>query len=280
MNYNWITANKLSEILDISTSAIRQNIRKGKYQVRKVCKWYEIFIPSLDVEIQNKIKTQKENTLITLKEVQYSEEDKKLALTKFDIVMQWRNFTINYKGGKVESVKDFMKLYDIRYKNSQTYVKINKVSPATMFRWNKKLKDCNDNWQILLNKYKGFTKSTQLSDIEKEVFLKFLLHPNQTNIGKAIKLTKYVLQEKGIADFCCDMTYRRFARKYIQEHYDLWVFSREGSKALKDKVIPYIERDISQLEVVINLLFKLLILLTVNYADQHLLLIKIGNQVP
>ena len=145
--------------------------------------------------------------------------------------MQWRNFTVNHKGGKVESVKDFMKIYNIRYKNSQAYVKINKVSPATMFRWNKKLKDCNDNWQILLNKYKGFTKSTQLSDTEKEVFLKFLLHPNQTNIGKAIKLTKYVLQEKGITNFCCDMTYRRFARKYIQEHYDLWVFSREGGKA-------------------------------------------------
>lgn len=249
MDYNWITTNELSQILDISTSAIRQNIRKGKYQVRKVCKWYEIFIPSLDIEVQNKIKVQKEKASNSLKNIQYSEEAKKLALTKFDLVMQWRSFTINYKGGKVESVKDFMKIYDLHYKNSQAYIKINNVSPSTMFRWNKKLKDCNDNWQVLLNKYKGYSKCTQLSDVEKEVFLKFLLHPNQTNIGKAIKLTKYVLREKGMTDFCCDMTYRRFARKYIAEHYDLWVFSREGGKALKDKVVPYIERDISQLEV-------------------------------
>ena len=40
--------------------------------------------------------------------------------------MQQRNFTVNYKGGKVESVKDFMKIYDIRYKNSKEKVKINK----------------------------------------------------------------------------------------------------------------------------------------------------------
>ena len=34
-----------------------------------------------------------------------------------------------------------------------------------------------------------------------------------------------------------------------KEHYDLWVFSREGSKALREKVVPYIKRDPSKLEV-------------------------------
>lgn len=45
------------------------------------------------------------------------------------------------------------------------------------------------------------------------------------------------------------MTYRRFVSKYKQEHYDMWVFAREGAKALRDKVIPYIERDILKLNV-------------------------------
>lgn len=34
-----------------------------------------------------------------------------------------------------------------------------------------------------------------------------------------------------------------------KEHYDTWVFAREGHKALHDKVLPYITRDISKLEV-------------------------------
>lgn len=45
------------------------------------------------------------------------------------------------------------------------------------------------------------------------------------------------------------MTYRRFIFKYRQEHYDMWIFAREGAKALRDKVVPYIERDIFKLNV-------------------------------
>lgn len=141
MENSWITTNELSLIMGISARVIRKAIAKQKYQVRKVCKRYEILISTLDENIQNKINEHKRKISYTSSNLHYTEDDKKIALTK------------------------------------------------------------------------------------------------------------HILKERGISDFACDMTYRRFAKKYIEEHYDLWVFSREGAKALKDKVVPYIERDISKLEV-------------------------------
>lgn len=57
------------------------------------------------------------------------------------------------------------------------------------------------------------------------------------------------LKGKGYENLCCDLTYRRFANNYKAEHYDVWVEAREGNKALHDKVLPYITRDVSKLEV-------------------------------
>ena len=88
-----------------------------------------------------------------------------------------------------------------------------------------------------------------MSTEEEAELLKNLLHPNQLNIGKAIKLTKLALTQRGFKNLCCDLTYRRFANNYKNEHYNTWIEAREGNKALHDKVLPYITRDVSKLEV-------------------------------
>lgn len=74
------------------------------------------------------------------------------------------------------------------------------------------------------------TQKTALKKHEEEIFLKILLHPNKINIGKAIKLTKNFLAQRGQTEFCCDLTFRRFAENYKRNNYDTWVFAREGSK--------------------------------------------------
>lgn len=245
----WITTKELSEIIGISSRAIRKSASEKKYISRKICSKYEIFIPSLSDDIQKKIQEYYSNQMPKLDDIQYTEEEKKLALSKFNLIMEWRKFLINYKGTKISSIKDFMLIHNARQEKGNVFVKINKAGSATIMRWDKKLKENNDNWQALLSKHAAYSKGTSLSKQEQEIFLKFLLHPNRTNIGKAIKLTKFMLKEQGIKSSCSDMAYRRFAKKYIEEHYDVWVFSREGSKALKDKVLPYIQRDVSNLEV-------------------------------
>ena len=91
--------------------------------------------------------------------------------------------------------------------------------------------------------------NTELSKEEIEQFEKFLFHPNKFKISKAIALSKFCLQKKGFETLHSDMTYRRYAEKIKSTKYDKWVLFREGEKAFNDKVEPYIERDITALEV-------------------------------
>ena len=246
----WIRATELAKIKGVSDRAIRKAIISGKYKGHKVCQRYEVLVASVEEELQEKI-----NNLYTPKtnnsdyEIPISEKSKKRALTKFDIVMQWRKFCINYKGKKVDAVKEFVSVYNTMTSKEFSYENLNKISISTILRWDKTLKENGDNWESLAPKYKPHSYNESFSEKEKETVLKILLNPNQPNIGKAIKLTKHILSQQGITKFASEMTYRRFVSKYKQEHYDMWVFAREGAKALRDKVIPYIERDILKLNV-------------------------------
>lgn len=249
MEEQWINTNDLALIKGISTRAIRKSISRNKYVTRKVGRQYEILVSSLEKDVQCNIENKYFTSSVINNTIVISEKTKLFALQKFDLVMNWRNFATNYKGTKAESVKDFIICYSVQQGNNFN-TKFNNLGIATMFRWNKILKENNDDWHALVPKYICSSKdTTQLSEREQTIFLKLLLQPNKTNIGKAIKLTKQILSEQGYKSFACDMTYRRFANKYKKQHYDIWILSREGEKALKDKVIPYIERDISKLNV-------------------------------
>ena len=80
-------------------------------------------------------------------------------------------------------------------------------------------------------------------------FEKFLFHPSRFKVGKAISLAKFSLERKGIENLSSDIAFRRYADHLKKIRYDKWILFREGEKAFNDKVEPYIERDISKLDV-------------------------------
>ena len=248
--HNWITTKELAQIKGISERAVRKAIGKNKYVIRKSSKSYEILITSLEENVREKLTAKTEKT-VKPQDLIYEvpEEQKKLALAKYDLIKKWDEYR-NQKKNKTLAGKEFLEMYNNKFICSELYELVKNVAIGTIYEWHKRLRTYNDDWHCLINNYTfgEKTKKSALSKLEEELFLKFLLHPNQINIGKAIKMTKSFLMQRGINQFCCDMTYRRFAALYKKEHYDTWVLAREGSKALNDKVIPYIKRDISQIE--------------------------------
>lgn len=250
-NTEWITTKELAEIKGISERAVRKAINKNKYVIRKCSKSYEILVTSLEENVREKVTAVKEKNkqLLPTKYI-VPEEQKKLALAKYDLIKRWNEFR-NKKKNKTIAGKDFLDAYNNKCICEDLFKIIGKVAIGTIYEWNKKLCEYNDDWHCLINNYTfgEKTKKGGLSEIEEKEFLKLLLHPNQINIGKAIKLTKISLSQRGVNNFCCDLTYRRFANNYQKEHYDTWIQAREGSKALNDKVLLYITRDISKLEV-------------------------------
>ena len=250
-NVDWITTKELAEIKDVSERAIRKYIKKKKYVVRKCSNTWEFLVASLEENVRKKITElqEKSTALVPINHV-VPEEQKKLALAKYDLIKKWDKFR-NEKNNKTIAGKDFLDGYNNKCICEELFDVIGKVAIGTIYEWHKRLRDYNDDWHCLINNYTfgEKTKKTKMHPEEEAEFLKNLLHPSQLNIGKAIKLTKMALLERGFTNLCCDLTYRRFAENYKREHYNTWVDAREGNKALHDKVLPYIKRDISKIEV-------------------------------
>ena len=250
-NNYWITTKELAEIKGISERAVRKAISKNKYVIRKCSKSYEILVTSLEESVREKVTSNKEKStqLVPITYV-VPEDQKKLALAKYDLIKKWDKFRTGKKN-KTIAGKDFLEAYNNRCICEELFNIVGKVAIGTIYEWHKKLRTYNDDWHCLINNYTfgEKTKKSAMSAEEEAELLKNLLHPNQLNIGKAIKLTKLALKERGFENLCCDLTYRRFANNYKNEHYNTWIEAREGNKALHDKVLPYITRDVSKLEV-------------------------------
>ena len=267
-NEEYIDINKIAELKGLkSNRSLRLAIQKGKYIAREVKvfggKSYEILYSSLEPEIQEKLQdelikeaTQSNCTALvplnsTTKYPTFISESAKLtALARVDIVKALQNIRTKYKTKK-EADSVFLDLYNSGMLLPKVYKFLGSISIGTLHRWIWAYEDSED-YRVLLPNYK-YTKqgeyNTILTQEMKDIFIKFLLHPNKFSVTKAIKLTQHILEKKGIESIPHVITFRRYAEHYKKNNYSRWILFREGEKAYHDKVEAYIERDISKLEV-------------------------------
>lgn len=265
---SFVPINKIAELKGLkSNRSLRLAIQKGKYVARVVKvfggKSYEILYSSLEPEIQEKLQdelikeaTQSNCTALvplnsTTKYPTFISESAKLtALARVDIVKALQNIRTKYKTKK-EADSVFLDLYNSGMLLPKVYKFLGSISIGTLHRWIWAYED-NEDYRVLLPNYK-YTKqgeyNTILTQEMKDIFIKFLLHPNKFSVTKAIKLTQHILEKKGIESIPHVITFRRYAEHYKKNNYSRWILFREGEKAYHDKVEAYIERDISKLEV-------------------------------
>ena len=257
----WISVKDLASIKGVTERAVRKAVNQNKYVTRMVDGTtgakYEILVESLDYNLQNVINFEnkkseiEKNTEPSLQKItQYPTKAKQIALARYDLVNLWVDYIKNSPLKKTESGKEFLEIYNKGEIYSALYKILGHVAIGTIYRWQKEIKN-NNNFENLIPKYDYGEKehSASLTQNELIVFKSLLLSPNKVNIGKATRLTKYILSKRGLDSPSSAQTFRRFANNYRNKHYDEWIFAREGQKALRDKVQPYITRDISKLEV-------------------------------
>lgn len=262
-NDEFININKVAEAKGLkSNRSLRLEINKpnSKYISREVSvvggKSYEILFSTLEPEIQE-ILNQEDTSckaLVPINNINktnfVTESARLTALARVDIVKALFLLREKYSTKK-EADSTFLDLYNSGLYLPKVYKFIGSISIGTLHRWVKNYEQFGtvDN---LLPKYK-YTKqgeyNTILNDEMKSVLMQFLLHQNRFNYGKAIKLTKEILRKKGYEALPCDLTFKRYAENFRKNNYAEWVLKREGMKAYHDKVEPYIERDISKIEV-------------------------------
>lgn len=179
-----------------------------------------------------------------------SESARLTSLARLDIVKALLNYRKKFTTKK-EADSMFLDLYNSGMYLPKVFKFIGTISIGTLHRWVKSY-ERYENAECLVPQYK-FNKqgeyNTILTDEMKHVLLRFLLHQNKFNYGKAIKLTKEILRKQGYENLPCDLTFKRYAENFRKNNYAEWVLKREGMKAYHDKVEPYIERDISKIEV-------------------------------
>ena len=266
-NEEYISINKIAELKGLTSNrSLRLAIQKGKYIAREVKvfggKSYEILYSSLEPEIQEKLQDEliKEATqsnctaLVPINNINnknfITESAKLTALARVDIVKALQNMRTKYKTKK-EADSIFLDLYNSGMYLPKIHKFIGSISIGTLHRWIWAYEDSED-YRVLLPNYK-YTKqgeyNTILTQEMKDIFIKFLLHPNKFSVTKAIKLTQHILEKKGVENIPHIITFRRYAEHYKKNNYSRWILFREGEKAYHDKVEAYIERDISKLEV-------------------------------
>ncbi len=254
----YININKIAELKGLkSTRAIRLAINQGKYIAREVevrgGKSYEILYSSLEQDIQDRLDEEELKTTAIVpfeNKVNFVSENARLtALARVDIVTALYNIRKKYSTKK-EADSVFLDLYNSGMYLPQIYKFVGSISIGTLHRWVKMFE--NYGTDGLLQKRKTNQQgeyNTILNEEMKQIFLKYLLHPNKFSIGKTINLTKHILEKRGYENIPCNLTFRRFAENFKKNNYSKWILFREGEKAYHDKIEPYIERDISKIEV-------------------------------
>src|SRR5574344_1680285 len=258
MDNNYITIKKLADLKGVSTRAIR--LSKSKYQTREIKvqggNSFEILLSSIEPELQEKyldqrieIKTESTSFVpINFKE-DSTDKAKGTALARFDLLKEWQRQRKNQRKQAKFDI-DFLNAYNAGLLYPKIYSVIGSLSIGTLQRWKRILGNSSDFRLLTPNyHYQKAESRVSLTDFEKRIFMKFLLHPNKFSIGKAISLTQYILEKNGQSYIPSNPTFRRFANWYRDNNYDKWILLRDGEKSLKEEVIPHIKRDLSKIEV-------------------------------
>ena len=234
-NNIWIDVETLAKLKNITRRAVRLALNQNKYEYKveniRGGKTYKIKLSTLEEELQlkyfqeyyNDYKTC-DNEIIELsnfnikQEKLISENQKKIALAKYDLIYAWLDFRKEYKRDKLKvgsniPDKEFLQLYNTGMFQEEIFKALGKVSIGSLYRW-RALLNYNKDWTALVGQYKYSTRkeyNTSLNEEQIKIFLNILLSPNNFSIGKAISLTKHILQERGYDILPKDVTFRRYA---------------------------------------------------------------------
>lgn len=217
---------------------------------------YEILFSSLEPELQDKLrKCETKSTALVPLNYQPPIVTDKARLTanhRINIIKSALEYRKKYKTQK-EADFEFLDLYNTGLYLPKAYEFLGSISIGTLRRYIQSYKK-SENIESLIPQYK-ISKQGEYNGIldseMKKILLTLLLHQNQFNFNKAIKLTKEILIRNGYKreELPCDLTFKRYAEHFKKNNYAEWILKREGIKAYHDKVEPYIERDISKIEV-------------------------------
>jgi len=261
---NLISLQKLARLEDPlnfnrAYERIRARAKRGKYSSYIKIKG-EGFISISDPEIPVQLQTILQNPEVTnctdvlknkdtdcIIENELSEKQNKIALARADVISNYLSLTNNSTYKTLEAKTRFINAY-----NNAAFPELLAITGTLNFktveRWKQIYLSNNRDFRVLAPQYK-MKKASGVTPEQATVLIRLFLNPNKPLISEVIRHALDIFNAKRFPHIRSEATYRRFLEIWKKEHYADYVFYREGEKALDDKVLPYLERDFSLIEV-------------------------------
>ncbi|MBI5582525.1 MAG: transposase [Deltaproteobacteria bacterium] len=177
----------------------------------------------------------------------------KIALARADLVRDFCTYreTARRRGEKLtDASRDFLAGYASGLILPGLRETLGDVSLATLYNWEKLYRESGYDYMTMIPHWGRHRAGISvITEEEQQVLLTICLHPNRINMGTAVRLAKHLLENRGLPSPSSPDTMRRYLEKYKSTNFDRWTLARGGEKALIDRVVPYIERDDSLLNV-------------------------------
>jgi len=173
-------------------------------------------------------------------------EQEKIAKAKAYFLKLYTEYPGNTKK-ILNAKKKFIELYN-HNAFPELYKLISKVTFKTVERWKADYEKSGRDYRVLAPKYKT-DRNSSVPPEQSEILIKLYLNPNKPLVSEVVRMAMDMFTMKNHKTIFSGHTYRRFIERWVTEHYAHSVFYREGQHALDDKVLPFIERDFSRIEV-------------------------------
>jgi len=177
----------------------------------------------------------------------------KQALAWMDVLSLYMRYTTQ-KGSSRGAMGAAKNNFVLAYNNGAWPNLLKLLGPTSYQTLQRKLRQLQDSeggtYQVLAPKYGSSWKKRSINQDQAQVILSVVRSPYQPKkTSEIIRISKAIMDQKGIQDGLSSSTYRRFLQDWISVNYDQWVWWREGDKGLNEKCLPWIERDYDRIEV-------------------------------
>ena len=188
-------------------------------------------------------KTKNEPTETVLPLENYSKKDIELALARYNLIKQYRQAALNAIGSKVEAKNEFVNMVGLGLICKREYQIINeKLSFKTLERWDKTMRDGNNTMDDLLPKLREVKVGSELEKDHKDTLITLYCGQNQLKVSECIRLAQRQWKIKGLPEVN-ELRCRKFLNEWARNNAATATFLRKGVKALRDEVLPWIDRD-------------------------------------
>lgn len=176
-----------------------------------------------------------------------SNKNEQIALARAALINKYIEFVESFSGSKVQAKIEFCNAYN-KGVDPELFNKVGKRDWKSLERWRKTYLDNNKDYRVLSPAYKTDKKSS-VTPQQAEILIQFALNPRQFKYAEIVRFAIEKFEALQFAHIKHQSTYERWLKQFEKNNRDVWIFFREGKKKFNDKVLRYIERDYSAIEV-------------------------------